>query len=175
MLRHADKDFRLRYAVLTFSIFVPLLWSFALIRNVYPFTAWNMMMSGGSLERPWTYYIVRGETASGELIDLRPSRLTDGLYGRTWSMVAATINNDAFRLRYPHPQNAAVIARTGPSQLPRGIRVPELLRAWGNLHNEQLAPSSPLRLKAVRIDVYRWESGYFGDYDTFIETWRQEL
>lgn len=175
MLRFSDQSLRLRYAILTLGISAPLLWSFATVRNVYPITAWNMMMSGGSLDRPWTYYIVRGETVSGEVIDLRPSRFTNGLYGRTWSMVAATVNNDAFRLPNPHPQNAAIMVGTSPSQLARGIRVPELLRAWGNLHNARLPASSPLRLKAVRIDVYRWDSGRFDSYDTFVETWRQEL
>jgi len=133
------------------------------------------MMSGGSLDRPWTYYLVRGETASGALIDLRPGDLTDGLYGRTWSLVAAAVNNEAFKLRNPHPQNASILASHPALELRRGIRVPELLRAWGHLHNSRLSASSPLRVNAVRIDVYRWESGRFEAYDTFLETWRQEL
>ena len=171
----SDHSLRVRYSILTFAVFAPLFCSFLLVRNVYPITSWNMMMSGGSLERTWTYYLVRGETASGAVIDLRPADLTDALYGRTWSMVAATVNNDAFKLRHPHPKNGEIVAGNSVLRLPRGVRVPELLQAWGNLHNARLPASSPLRLKAVRIDVYRWDSGRFEAYDTFLESWRQEL
>lgn len=171
----SDHSLQIRYAILTFVLFGPLLWSFLAVRNVYPITSWNMMMSGGSLQRPWTYYLVRGETSSGVIIDLRPGNLTDGLSGRTWSLVAATVNNDSFKLLKPHPHNARILAESGISKLPRGILVPDLLQAWGDLYNSRLPASSPLRIKAVRIDVYRWESGRFEAYDTFVETWRQEL
>ena len=172
----AERRLRLKYAFVTAGLFVPLLLSFIFSRNVYPVASWTVMMSGGSLQRPWTYYVVRGETIGGEFVDIHPPQLTDGLYGRNWSLVRAAIDNDAFKLRSPHPQNSAVLQSFGGIQdLPRGMRVPELLQAWGQLYNRQLSNSSSSRLKAVRIDVYRWDSGSFQNYDRFIETWRQEL
>lgn len=167
---------RIRYILLTVGIFLPLFWSFVSLRGFYPITSWTMMMSGGNWQRGWTYYLVRGETVSGEIIDLRPSELTDGLSGRTWSLVAAAVNNDSFKLSSLHPQNAQLLGRAGNLEnIPRGARVPELLGGWGSLYNSKLPPSSPSRLKAVRIDVYRWDSGRFQNYDKFIETWRKEL
>lgn len=134
------------------------------------------MMSGGSLQRPWTYYVVRGETVDGQFVDIHPPELTDALYGRNWSLVGAAVNNEPFKLHSPHPLNRALLQSYGDAErLPRGIRVPEVLRAWGKLYNQRLPQSSPSRLKAVRIDVYRWDSGVFNNYDRFVETWRQEL
>jgi hypothetical protein len=162
--------------ILTAGLFLPLIVSFVLAKSVYPFTSWTVMMTGGSLERPWTYYIARGETVSGDLVDLRPAQLVNALYGRTWSLAGATVNNEAFKIRNPHPSNRELLT-TGvrAEDLPRGIRMPELLRVWGQLYNSKQPPSSTSRLKAVRVDVYRWDSGRFGDYATFVETWRQEL
>jgi hypothetical protein len=31
------------------------------------------------------------------------------------------------------------------------------------------------RLKAVRLDAYRWEGGSYANYDRFVQTWRVEL
>ena len=48
-----------------------------------------------------------------------------------------------------------------------------------NLAQEPAAPqepaAAPQRLKAIRLDMYRWESGRYADYDKFIESWRKEL
>jgi len=41
--------------------------------------------------------------------------------------------------------------------------------------NEREPEPSPKRLKAIRLDMYRWESGRYDDYDKFIESWRKEL
>jgi hypothetical protein len=172
----SEQHYRVRYALVTFVIALPLIFSFVSLRNVYPSTAWTVMMSGGSLERDWTYYIVRGETVTGEIVDINPTRLTNSLYGRTWSLVRAAVNNDAFRLDTPHPQNVQLLESVGgPSNLPEAARVGELLDAWGYLYNSKLPSSSPSRLKAVRIDVYRWDSKRFADFDRFVETWREEL
>lgn len=167
---------RLRYAMLTAALFLPLIASFVLARNVYPVASWTVMMSGGSLQRPWTYYVVRGETSQGNIVDIRAPELIDALYGRNWSLAGAAVNNDAFKLRWPHPQNEAVL-RSQPdiSKLPRGVLVPQLLKTWGRLYNAQVPASSPARLIAIRIDVYRWDSGGYNNYDRFVETWRQEL
>ena len=166
----------LKYAILTAAIFLPLLWAFVAIRNLYPVTAWNVMMSGGMLERGRSYWILRGETMSGETIDVRPLSLTNALYARTWTMVNATVDNQSFKLPNPYHANAELMRQAGGLEnLPPGARVPDLLRAWGDLYNEQLPASSPQRLKAIRLDMYRWEGGSFDNYDKLIESWRQEL
>ena len=165
-----------KYAILTTAIFLPLLWAFVTIRNLYPVAAWNVMMSGGMLERGRSYWILRGETVSGETIDIRPMSLTNALYARTWTMVNATVDNQSFKLPNPYPANAELIRQAGGLEhLPPGARLPDLLRAWGDLYNERLPPESPQRLKAIRLDMYRWEGGSFDNYDKFIESWRQEL
>ena len=164
-----------KYAILTAAIFVPLVWSFLFVRNLYPFAAWNVMMAGGDLERGRSYCILRGETVSGEIIDIRPIKLTNALYSRTWTMVNATIDNRSFKLASLHPQNEELIRRFGGVEnLPPGARLPDLLQAWGELYNKQQLDSSQ-RLKAIRLDMYRWESGRYADYDKFVESWRKEL
>lgn len=165
-----------KYAILTAAIFLPLIWAFVEIRNLYPVAAWNVMMSGGTLERGRSYWILRGETVSGEIIDVRPMSLTNALYARTWTMVNATVDNQSFKLPNPYPANAELIRQAGGIEhLPPGARVPDLLRTWGDLYNERLPASSPQRLKAIRLDMYRWEGGQFANYDKFIESWRQDL
>jgi hypothetical protein len=135
-----------------------------------------MMMEGGRLDRPRTYYVLRGETVGGETIDLPPIELTDALTGRHWGLVAATVENKSFTIRWPHPANVALAeAAGGADKLPDAARLPELLRAWGALHNARLPADSPGRLRAVRLDAYRWEGRRYADYDKHVRTWRQEL
>lgn len=165
-----------KYAILTAALFLPLTWAFVTIRNLYPVAAWNVMMSGGMLERGRSYWILRGETVSGEIIDIRPMSLTNALYARTWTMVNATVDNQSFKLPNPYPANAELMRQAGGLEhLSPGARLPDLLRTWGDLYNERLPPESPQRLKAIRLDMYRWEGGSFDNYDKFIETWRQDL
>jgi hypothetical protein len=165
-----------RYTILTLALFVPLLWSFLYIRNLYPFTVWNVMMAGANLQTGRNYFVLRGETVSGQTVDVKPIKLTNALYSRTWTMVSATVFNQNFRLTSPHPDNARLIEQFGSvEKLPLGARMPELLETWGNLYNEQFPSSSPARLKAIRLDMYRWSSGRYADYDTFVESWRKEL
>lgn len=167
---------RLRYAILTAALFLPLLWAFLAVRNLYPFAAANMMMGGLRLDRPRVYYVLRGETAGGELVDLPPIGLTDALTGRHWSLVAAAVENKSFTIRRPHPSNAALVEEAGGvEQVSEAARLPELLRAWGEMHNRREAADSPRRLRAVRLDAYRWEGRAWAGYDTHLRTWRQEL
>lgn len=134
------------------------------------------MMAGGDLERGRSYCILRGETLSGETIDVAAITLTNALYSRTWTMVNATIGNQSFKLASIHPKNEELLRQLGGVEnLPAGARLPDLLQAWGDLYNQQHADSSPQRLKAIRLDMYRWESGRYTDYDKFIESWRKEL
>ena len=178
LARHEPGERRLivKYAVLTLAIFLPLIVAFLFVRNLYPVAAWNVMMAGGDLERGRSYCILRGETISGATIDIPAINLTNALYSRTWTMVNATIDNQSFKLKSIHPQNEELIRQLGGVEnLPPGARLPDLLQAWGEVYNKQLPASSPQRLKAIRLDMYRWESGRYSDYDKFIETWRKEL
>jgi hypothetical protein len=176
MFFQSDRRWIIQYSILTLALFLPLFWAFRYIRNLYPISAWNVMMAGGDLQRGRSYYMLRGETLNGETVDIRPIQLTDGLSGRTWTMVSATVDNQAFKLPSLHPVNAAELSRLGGIEhLPPGYRMPDLLAAWGRLYNERLPPNSVARLKAIRIDMYRWESGSYSDFDKFIETWRKDL
>jgi len=133
-------------------------------------------MAGGDLERGRSYCILRGETVSGETIDIPAIELTNALYSRNWTMVNATIANQSFKLHSMHPENEDLLRSFGGmDKLPPGARIPDLLKAWGDLYNRKLPDSSPQRLKAIRLDMYRWESGHYADYDKFIESWRKEL
>ena len=178
MAHHEPGERRLivKYAVLTLVIFLPLIWAFLFVRNLYPFAAWNVMMAGGDLERGRSYCILRGETISGETIDIPAINLTNALYSRTWTMVNATIDNQSFKLKSIHPQNEELIRQFGGvEKLPPGVRVTDLLQAWGDLYNKKLPAGSPQRLKAIRLDMYRWEGGRYSDYDKFVESWRKGL
>lgn len=171
-----EKRLLIKYAVLTLAIFLPLVWAFRSVRNLYPIAAWNVMMGGGGLERGRSYCILRGETVSGETVEIRPIKLTNALYSRTWTMVNATVDNQSFKLASIHPDNEKLLRHFGGVEnLPPGARLPDLLQTWGDLYNKQLPASSPQRLRAIRLDMYRWESGRYSDYDKFIESWRKEL
>ena len=165
-----------RYVVLTVALGVPLLFAFAFARNLYPFAASTMMKVGGDLNTGWTYYMVRGETMTGEIIDLPPVELTNGLSNIAWALVPAVVENKSFTIRSPHPANLALIAEAGGAEkLPEARRVDELLRAWGAVYNSRLPADSPQRLKAVRLEEYRWPGGTYDNYDKFIRSWRAEL
>ena len=167
---------RLRYALLTVALCAPLVWSFLAVRNLYPFPAYTMMMAGGDLRRGTDYFVLHGETVTGETIDLPPADLTDALSWRHWSLVGATVQNKSFTIARPHPANAALMAEAGGAdKLPRAARLGELLHAWGDCHNQRLPEDSPRRLRAVRLDAYRWDGGEYKDYGRFVESWRVEL
>jgi hypothetical protein len=175
---HARVERRIRrgYVVLTLALALSQLWAFAAMRDLYPFASWRMMSGGVEARDDYAYFVVRGESVSGELIDIRPARLTDALYARTWGLVEATVRNGNFRLRRLHPANADALREAGGfDKLPRGARVPELLRAWGEIYNESLPPDSPRRLRAVRLDAYRWAGGRDTSRDELTESWRVEL
>lgn len=134
------------------------------------------MMAGGALGRGRTYFVLRGETISGDTIEVHAARLTNALYGRNWGMVAATVNNDSFRLASPHPDNARLLSQmNGIDNLPPGARIPDLLQAWGELYNQTQPPESTHRLRAIRLDMYRWEGGDYSGFDKFLDSWRKEL
>jgi hypothetical protein len=171
-----ERRLLLRYAALTVALLVPLLAVFALVRNLYPFAASTMMMEGGDLQSGRNYYVLRGETVAGETFDLPPVELTNALSECTWSLVAATVENKSFTIPSPHPANVAMSATVGGvEKLPRAARLGDLLRTWGAIYNSRLSPSSTRRLRAVRLEAYRWEGKSYGDYERPVESWRAEL
>lgn len=164
------------YAILTIALFAPLLASFVLIRNLYPFAASTMMMAAGNSRGDQTYYILRGETLTGAIIDLPAVDLTNALSNVAFGLVSATVENRSFSIRSPHPANISLLtALGGEKNLAPGMRLPDLLRSWGNIYNSRLPASSSQRLRAIRIDAYRRESGTYSKYDTYVKTWRVEL
>jgi len=175
----ADDDERrlmARYVVLTLALAVPLLLSFAFIRNLFPFAAYTQVKGGGDLQTPYTYYVLRGETGSGEIIDLPAVKLTDALSNIAWSLVPVVIENKNFKIASPHPANVALITGAGGAEkLPEARRLDDLLKAWGSVHNSRLSADSPQRLKAVRLDAYVWPGGRYSNYDSFVRSWRVEL
>jgi hypothetical protein len=171
-----DRRALVRYAALTAALFVPLLLAFASIRNLYPFSASTMMLGIRDTQSSRDYYLLRGETAGGETIDLPPIKLTNALTGRSWSLVSAAVENKSFNIRSPHPENIRLAAAYGGiDRLPRAVRLEELLRTWGAIYNSRLPGSSNQRLRSVRLDAYRWEGGVNGEYDRFVESWRAVL
>lgn len=173
---HVTRRFRIKYTILTLAFFLPLIWSFARVRNVYPVASWNVMTRGGEFGKDYTYFVLRGETVSGDLIDLPAVKLTDALRSRTWGLVAATANNDSLKLRSPHPKNVALLAADGNVEnLPDGVLMKELLKSWGEIFNESHPPSSPDHLRALQIDCYRWPGGQYSNYYEFVQSWREEL
>src|SRR6266446_457128 len=171
-----DRAARLRYAALTAVLFIPLLFTFATIRNLYPFAASTMMLGSGEMQSGQNYYVLRGETLSGETIDLPPIKLTNALTGRNWGLVSAALENKSFNISSPHPENVRMAADYGGvDKLPRAVRLQDLLRAWGGIYNSRLPNSSNQRLRSVRLDSYRWEGGINGEYDRFVESWTAML
>ncbi len=92
-----DRRALVRYAALTAALFVPLLLAFASIRNLYPFAASTMMLGIRDTQSGRDYYLLRGETVSGETIDLPPIKLTNALTGRSWSLLNAAVESSLGR------------------------------------------------------------------------------
>lgn len=171
-----ERSLRTRYLVLTVGLGLPLLLCFAFARSLYPFAASTMMQVGGDLQTAWTYHVMRGETVTGEIIDLPPVELTNGLSNVAWALVPAVVDNKSFTIPSPHPANIPLIAEAGGAgKLPPARRLNDLLKAWGSVYNSRLPANSPRRLRAVRLEEYRWPGGAYRDYDKFIRSWRVEL
>lgn len=170
--RRDARRLRLVYAAVTLALGASQLWAFAAARDLYPFAAWRQMMAGGDLRAGGSYYVLRGTTAGGADVDIPAAQLTDALAANNFGLASATVRNGSFRLRRLHPDNAALLEQAGGlDRLPRGARVPELLRAWGAIYNERLPPGSPRRLRAARLDEYRWDGGAYADYERYVATW----
>lgn len=170
--RRDARRLRFVYVAVTLVLGVSQLWAFAAARDLYPVAAWRQMMAGGDLGAGGSYYVLRGTTVEGTDVSIPAAQLTDALSKNSTGLVAATLRNGSFRLRRLHPDNAALLERAGGfDRLERGARVPELLRAWGAIYNERLPPDSPRRLRAARLDEYRWDGGRYADYERYVASW----
>jgi hypothetical protein len=162
--------------MLTAALFFPLLFVFVSVRNIYPFAASTMMLGLKDTQSGRAYYILRGETVTGETIGLPAIELTNALSGRNWSLARAAVENKGFNIRWPHPANLRLAADFGGAdKLPKSARLDELLRAWGGIYNSRLPPASNQRLRSIQLDKYNWEGGINGDYHRFVESWRTVL
>src|SRR5215813_10526662 len=93
-----------KYLLLTLGFLMPLTWAFVRVRNLYPIASWNVMTRGGQIDQNYTYFVLRGETVSGETIDIPASGLTDAMRSRTWGLVSAAVANESLKLPVPHPK-----------------------------------------------------------------------
>ena len=169
------RNLRIKYLILTLGFLLPLSWAFLKTRNLYPVASWNVMTRGGQLEQSWTYFVLRGETVSAQEVEIPAIELAGAMRSRIWGLVAATADNQSLKLTHPHPQNVALMNQFGANALPDGVLMNKLLRAWGEAYNSRLTGASPTRLKAIRIDAYRWPGHSYSNYYEFVHTWREEL
>ena len=175
MDRQLVRRLRTKYLVLTLALFLPLLWAFIRVRNLYPIASWNVMVRSSPVQEPFSYYILRGETETGELIDLPSMSWSNPLRSRQWGLVVATARNDSLKLQSLHPKNAALLSQLGNAELPEGVLMKDLLRVWGQSYNSNHPPGSAGHLKAIRIDQYRWDGSGSANYQQFVRSWREEL
>jgi hypothetical protein len=170
-----ERRIRRRYACITTALLLPLLFTFASLRNIYPFAASTMMLGDRDLQSDREYFVLRGETIEGKIVDLPAIELTNALSGRNWSLVSAAVDNKSFKIRRPYPANAALAAAAGGvDKLPEAARLPDLLRAWGSIYNSRLPTSSPQRLQTVQLDAFEWR-WRTGEADRLIKSWRVQL
>jgi hypothetical protein len=165
-----------RYAALTVALFLPLIFTFIRIRDLYPFAASRMMLGTSDSQRGQNYFILRGETVTGETFDLPAITLTNALTGRSWSLVRTAVENTSFKIRYPHPTNVQLLLNYGGiDQLPAAARLEELLRSWGTIYNSRLPESSNQRLRSIRLDSYRWEGETTSESNRLVQSWTVAL
>lgn len=172
--RHSEEPrfVAVRYAALTIALFLPLLFTFIRIRDLYPFAASRMMLGTNDSQRGQNYFVLRGETLTGQTFDLPAITLTNALTGRSWSLVRTAVENTSFKIRYPHPANVQLLLNYGGvDKLPAAARLEELLRAWGTIYNSRLPASSNQRLRSLRLDGYRWEGETNRDSNRVVESW----
>ena len=116
-----SRHLRRRYLLLTLGFLLPLTWAFVKTRNLYPIASWTVMTRGGQLEQSYTYFVLRGETASGTVIEIPAVSLTNAMRSRNWGLVSATVNNESLKLSSPHPKNAELLSQMSSGPIPDGM------------------------------------------------------
>lgn len=168
----------LRHVVLTAAVFLPLVWAFITKTSRYPIHYYSMFYGASALgkDNGHVYYIFRGETASGETIDIPPVTIFNALDGMISYVVDAAVTNDSLQLRYAHPNNERLIQSAGSIEnVPRAALLPSVLRVFGERYNAKLPLDSPRRLVKVRLEAYRWPQKEYGNYAEYLESWNLEL
>jgi hypothetical protein len=176
--RRASRRLILRHVVLTMAIFLPLVWAFITQTNWYPIHYYRMFYGASALGQGdgRVYYIFRGETASGDTIDIPPIRIFNALDGMITYVIGAAVANDSLQLKSPHPDNVRLIQSAGSIEsVSRAALLPDVLRAFGERYNAKLSGDSPKRLVRVRLEAYRWHQENYGNYGEFVEAWSVEL
>jgi len=160
------------------SVFFKLLYAFVTNTEWYPVSHYKMFHGASALNksRGFHYFVFRGETAAGDVVDIAPITIINGMEDRIWTMVNDVVANESLQLRSPHPSNERLIATVGNvNNVPRAALLPDLLHAWGNRYNAKFSHDSPRRLVTVRLDEYRWPEREDGIYFEFVESWRVNL
>jgi len=160
------------------AIFVPLVWAFITQTIWYPVHYYRMFYGTSALGKGHerVYYIFRGETASGEIIDIPPVTIFNALDGMVTYVVQAAVDNESLQLRFAHPNNVKLIQSAGSIEnVPRAALLPDLLRVFGERYNAKLSGDSPRRLVRVRLDAYRWPEQEYGNYAQYLESWNVDL
>ena len=176
--RRKSRRLILRHVVLTVAIFVPLGWAFITQTFWYPIHYYRMFYGTSALGKgnERVYYIFRGETASGEIIDIPPVTIFNALDAMVTYVVQASIDNESLHIRSAHPDNIKLIQSAGSIEnVPRAVLLPDVLRVFGERYNAKLSGDSPQRLIRVRLDAYRWPEEEYGNYAQYLESWNVEL
>lgn len=176
--RQTSRRLLLRHVVLTVAIFLPLVWAFITRTFWYPVHYYTMFYGASTLrnENGHVYYIFKGETASGDTIDIPPVKIFNALDGMIVYVVNAAVNNESFQLRYAHPNNIKLIQSAGSVEsVPRAALLPNVLRIFGERYNARISGDSPQRLVRVRLEAYRWPEKEYGNYAEYLESWNVEL
>jgi hypothetical protein len=166
-----DHRWGVRYGALTVVLAASLLWAFVTVNNFYPIPVWSLFSDPVGLNAPTDYYVLVGEFADGTSRPIPAIELSDALTGRIHMMVDYVMTNSELDVRSPHPANVALVAAAGGrARIPDGVRVPELLRAWGSIYNRH-HPRQPVA--AIRLEQRRWKGQDYTDYAIPVRQWRE--
>jgi hypothetical protein len=164
-----------RYIFLTAIVFLPLVWAFLTVNNLYPIPVWSLFSESVDLNQGRTYYVLRGVEMDGETIDIPAIEITDGLSGRNHMMVYYVVGNESFQLESPHPANVALQADQPGAALQPAERIEELLTGWGSAYNARKSEGSAKRLQSIMLQEYQWEGGRYENFTKVGRKWSVEL
>jgi hypothetical protein len=171
----ADRPWIVWYSFLTLGLASGLLWAFLTVNNLYPIPVWSLF-SEAVADEGATYWVLIGEEVGEEEVELPAIGLTDALTGRIHMMVSYVVGNRPFTVKDLHPQNRVLVDSAGaPERLPDAVRMSDLLRAWGTIHNQRHPADDPRRLGAIRLEERHWPGIASHDYAIPVRRWREVL
>jgi hypothetical protein len=168
-----------RNALITIAVFGPLGATFGLavvsgkVVNFYPVPVWNLFVEAAEPANGRVFYVVSGCSPDGLWREVPPFGITGALHNRLHMFASYTDGNLPFKIASPHAENVLMLAGLG--RLPEGARMPQLLRAWGEIHNGRLPMGSPNRLTAIRMEARRWPGGDYHAKAKTARVWEVEL